>query len=74
MKSVYLLQHVYQYGKNNEYDEIKVLGIFDCEETVKKAIEYYKKMPGFRDFSEECFVFEKYDINRLEWISGFLEE
>ena len=45
---IYLLQHSYQYGENNEYDEVKVLGIFSSKLAAKKAIEFYKE--GKYDF------------------------
>lgn len=73
MKYVYLLQHTYLYGKNNEYEETKVLGIYDNEEKVQEAIKKYCVLPGFRDFSEECFSVDKYELNNGEWKEGFVE-
>ncbi|MBQ9986223.1 MAG: hypothetical protein IJP38_07955 [Oscillospiraceae bacterium] len=70
---IYLLQHSYQYGENNEYDEVKVLGIFSSKLAAKKAIEFYKMLPGFKDFSEECFSIDMYTLDECEWQNGFYE-
>lgn len=73
MKTVYLLQHVYQYGAHHEHEEVKTLGIFDNEKDLTYAINKYKTLPGFKDFSEECFSVDKYELNKMEWDEGFIE-
>ncbi len=73
MKNVYLLQHTYFYGDNNEHEETKILGIFDSSDKAQAAISQYNKLPGFRDFSDECFSIDKYQLNKTEWSEGFAE-
>lgn len=72
MKFVYLLQHAYQYGKNAEHEESKILGIYDTEEKAKEAAAHYQQLPGFRDFSDECFTIDQYELNKGEWSEGFV--
>ena len=73
MEKVYLLQHIYQYGVNNEYDEVKVLGIYSSRKEAEHAICSYKRLPGFQNFSDECFVIDMYELNKGEWREGFEE-
>ena len=73
MRFVYLVQHAYLYGRDNEHEEAKIIGIFDCEEKANEIIQIYKDLPGFRDFDEECFTVDKYEINKGEWSEGFVE-
>lgn len=71
---VYLLQHIYQYGKNGEHDEIKTLGIYTSSEEAENAIKSYKKLDGFRNYSDECFCIDKFELNKGEWTDGFTEK
>lgn len=73
MNKVYLLQHSYLYGENDEHEEIKILGIYDSKEKVQQAIIKYRELPGFRDFSDECFSIDEYQLNVGEWSEGFSE-
>ena len=73
MNYVYLLQHSYFYGEDNEYEETKVIGIFDSKIKAQEAISKYSELPGFKDFSEECFSIDEYQLNVGEWSEGFTE-
>ena len=73
MNSVYLLQHTYCYGNNDEYEETKIIGIFDSMDKAKAAIIKYSELPGFNDFSDECFSIDEYQLNVGEWSEGFTE-
>ena len=73
MNRVYLLQHSYLYGENNENEETKILGIFDSREKAQDKIKEYIKLPGFKDFAEECFSIDEYQLNFGEWSEGFSE-
>lgn len=73
MKNAYLLQHTYFYGNNNEHEETKILGIFDSSDKAQTAISQYNKLPGFKDFSDECFSIDEYQLNKMEWSEGFAE-
>ena len=68
VKYVYLLEHAYE--KENGADEIKTLGIFSEAKEAEKAVEYYKMLPGFRDYPDS-FCVNKYEINQRCWESGF---
>ena len=69
MKYVYYLEHIHKISNDNE--SAKLLGIFSTEENAKKAINKYKKLPGFKDFPDD-FIIDKYQINETEWNSGFI--
>lgn len=73
MRYVYLLQHAYQYGKNDEHEEIKLLGIYTSPHKAKNAVDFYKNLTGFREYSDECFYIDKFELNKGEWTEGFIE-
>ena len=70
---VYLLEHSYEYdiGDGETADEIKTLGIFTTEEEGKSAIEYYKTLEGFKDYPEDCFYLDRFELNKRFWVDGF---
>ncbi|SHI89088.1 hypothetical protein SAMN02745163_00948 [Clostridium cavendishii DSM 21758] len=69
MKYVYLLQHSYEI---NEVDETKTIGIYTSEENALNVIEKYKSLPGFKDYNEDCFYIDKYELNQNNWEEGFI--
>ena len=73
MNRVYLLQHTYLYGEDDEYEETKIIGIFDSKEKAQDKIKDYVKLPGFKDFTDECFSIDEYQLNVGEWSEGFSE-
>jgi hypothetical protein len=70
---VYLLQHWYSYGEDNEHDEVKLIGIFSSREKAEDAVKRYINLPGFCDFSEECFYIGEHVLDETEWKEGFIE-
>ena len=50
MSIVYLLYHIYEYGDENEHEELKTLGIYSSEAKAKAAIQYYKDLSGFSKY------------------------
>ena len=44
MRFVYLVQHAYLYGRDNEHEEAKIIGIFDSEEKANEIIQIYKDL------------------------------
>jgi homoserine kinase type II len=73
MKSVFLLQHSYKYRKDDlTIEDTKVLGIFSTREKAEAVIELYKTLPGFKDFSDDCFYLDEYELNMKEWTEGFI--
>ena len=73
MKHVYLLQHSYQYGENDEHDETKTIGIFSSRLLAESIVEKYKDLPGFCLFDKECFYIDKYEVDFEWWSSGFID-
>lgn len=72
MEKVYILQHIYEYGEDNEYAEEKMLGIYSSEKKASEAIERYIQLEGFRDYPRECFCISKYSVDKDSWIGGFV--
>ena len=73
---VFLLRHSYEYdiGDWDKAEEIKFLGVFSTEEKGKDAIEYYKVLPGFRDYPEDCFHLGELELDRnYNWAEGFVK-
>ncbi len=65
---------MYYYGKNNEHEEIKTLGIYSSKQEANKAIERYYKLAGFKLFPKECFCINEYRVNiDTNWNEGFID-
>ena len=72
MSIVYLLYHIYEYGDENEHEELKTLGIYSSEAKAKAAIQYYKDLSGFSKYPLSCFVIDSYRVDaNAEWRGGF---
>lgn len=70
---MYLLYHQYEYGENNENEEIKILGIYSSEQEAFKAIERYYKLDGFKKYSKDCFGIDEYNVDvDSGWKEGFV--
>ncbi len=69
MKYSYLLQHSYEVG---ECEETKIIGIYTSEKNALDAIEKYKILPGFKDYSD-CFHIDKYELDKNHWEEGFIK-
>lgn len=63
---VYKLEHsrLVEDGDEKVYDT-KILGFFSSTEVLKEAIEFYKTLEGFRDYSKE-FAYEKCEIDSCD--------
>lgn len=68
-KEIYVLHHVHEFEDGNE--DVKLLGIFSSEKKAMEMIKEYKKIPGFKDYSEG-FSINKYIIDKAEWLEGFV--
>ena len=70
---MYLLYHKYEYGEDNEHEEIKILGVYNSEQEVSKVIERYYKLVGFREYPKECFLVDEYIVDvDTNWKEGFV--
>ena len=73
-KKVYLLNHTYEYGKYNEHETTKELGIYSSLEKAKEARKRYRKLPGFKDYTINCFDIYGYTLDLdTEWNEGFFD-
>ncbi|MGX6445248.1 DUF7336 domain-containing protein [Neobacillus sp. K501] len=72
MQYFYLLQHCYEknYGEQ-VVEETKILGIYSSKALAEKAIERLKDLPGFNNYSLDCFYIDKYEIDKDYWSEGF---
>ena len=73
MKTVYLLQHSYEYGKDCEHTETKTIGIYRTYKSAEAAAERCMKLPGFREYPKTCFYIDEYELDKDEWPDGFIE-
>ena len=72
MKDIFLLLHVYEYGKEKEHEAVKTLGIYTSLSKAEEALERYYKLPGFCEYPKECFKIEEYFYNKdMWWNEGF---
>lgn len=72
MLITYLLYHIYEYGDENEHEELKILGIYSSEAKAKAAIQYYKNLSGFSKYPLSCFVIDSYRVDaNAGWRGGF---
>ncbi|HUT40356.1 MAG TPA: serine kinase [Gammaproteobacteria bacterium] len=80
MKDVYVLQYVHYFDDGTE--DVKVIGIYDANESALAAIERFKSQPGFCDFPElvdpsgsaevSGFNLDSYPLYKDHWSEGFL--
>lgn len=70
MKTVFLLQHSYEVG---EFDETKVIGIYSSKEKAEETVKRYKQLPGFKDYPDECFYIDEYELDSDNWQEGFIK-
>ena len=73
MKTVFLLKHVQEDGDEGIASrDIMTLGIYSTIVNAKTAIDFYKTLPGFKDFSDDCFYLDEYELNKKVWDEGFV--
>ena len=72
-KTLYCLVHVYEYGENNEFEEIKELGIYSSYKKAEEAINRYHLLEGFNRYSRSCFQITTEEVNKDKyWSDGFM--
>ena len=69
MKSVFIVQHSYEY---DECEETKTIGIYSTKEKAEKVIEKYKGLPGFKHYLDYFFI-DEYVIDEDHWKEGFFK-
>ena len=71
-KTVFVLQHSYEYGDDNEYTETKLIGIYSSMEKAKETVNKLKTAEGFREYPLDCFYITKYMLDEDDWTEGFV--
>ncbi len=71
LAAVFVVHHEYQ--RDDDTDEIKLIGIYSTEAKAKSAIERLRVLPGFSEcpdgFSVDC-----YPIDADHWIEGLVQQ
>ncbi len=67
MKSVFIIQHSYDFG---ECDETKMIGVYSSLVEAEKAVERSKKLEGFKDRPND-FHIDEYELNQDYWTEGY---
>lgn len=70
MKTVYILEHIYEF---EEKDEIKFIGVFSSKENATKAINKLIKINGFKDYPIDCFQISENLVDKINWEEGFIK-
>ena len=65
MKKAYLLIHKYYYGEKSEHEATKELGVYSTKEEAHTARKRYNKLPGFKDYTQDCFEIISFELNNL---------
>jgi hypothetical protein len=75
MKTVFLLEHTFEDGddKIKSWDT-KTLGIYSTREKAELAIQFFKTLPGFKDYPDDCFCIDEYELDKNEWGEGFVAD
>lgn len=75
MAFVFILKHIYKFIDSCGYIQFedKFLGIYSSNDKVQQAIGRYFALPGFKEYPRECFVVEKWEIDKdTTWKEGFV--
>ena len=68
---IYLLSHFFEIEENEFYkDEVRYIGIYSTEEKMINELQKMKTKNGFKDYVD-FFADAQYEINKMEWTSGF---
>ena len=71
-RDTFILYHAYDYGKEKEHTEMKILGVYSSRKKAKEAIERYRHLEGFCDYPKKCFQIDEYNIDYdMWWNEGF---
>jgi hypothetical protein len=56
---------------DEEYDDLKIIGIFSSESQALAAVDRARLRPGFRD-EPNCFAQDVYTLDEDRWVEGFV--
>lgn len=66
---VFLVTHVCELPGGAE--DLKLIGVYDSEESAKRAVDRAMSRPGFRDHTDGFFV-QSYALGKDHWMEGFV--
>lgn len=70
---VYLLWHVHEITDDfGTHEDEKLIGIFSSEQKANETIQHFKNLEGFRDCPSDCFIIDKYEVDKPDWTEGFI--
>jgi hypothetical protein len=69
MRYAYLLEH--NYGELDDFENLKILGIYASKKKANDAIKRFSRKPGFKKH-KNGFHIDKYVIDEDCWASGFI--
>ncbi len=56
---------------DEEYDDVKIVGVYSTENAAMAAIDRARLREGFRD-EPDCFVASPYTLDEDSWTEGFV--
>lgn len=56
---------------DDEYDDVKVIGVYSTEDAAMGAIDRARLREGFRD-EPDCFIADAYTLDEDNWTDGFV--
>ena len=71
LTAVFVVHHEYQ--RDDDTDEIKLIGIYSSEAKAKLAIERLRVLPGFSEWPDG-FSVDCYPIDADHWIEGLVQQ
>jgi hypothetical protein len=67
---VFVVQHVHVINKEDDIEDVKMIGVYATEELAQQAIERTLKLQGFRS-APDGFHIDRYEVNKDHWTSGY---
>ncbi|MDR2879432.1 MAG: hypothetical protein LBV03_05930 [Fusobacteriales bacterium] len=69
---VYRLTHVYNVGKDKDYEEVRTIGLYSTRKKAKQVMENYMKKRGFKSHIDGFWI-DKWVVDKhFEWGDGFI--
>lgn len=56
---------------DEEFDDVKVIGVYSDQQSVAAAIDRARSREGFRD-EPDCFMADPYTLDQDNWTDGFV--
>ncbi|WP_323101809.1 hypothetical protein [Intrasporangium sp. YIM S08009] len=56
---------------DEEFDDLKIIGVYEDEAAAEAAIARTRQLPGFKD-EPDCFMVDGYALGEDHWTEGFV--